>query len=47
MQLHLPKRLTIEELLALTTIATCEDCGLDHAPIRDCEEARLEKELNR
>lgn len=29
------------------TIRLCEECGLEHAPIRTCEEAREFDEINK
>lgn len=32
--------LTFDELIALTTVNDCTECGLRHASVRTCEEAR-------
>jgi hypothetical protein len=40
----MPKRLTMKELIELTKIVPCVECGLQHAAIRTCDEARLEVE---
>jgi hypothetical protein len=33
-------RLTFDQLIALTIIQRCEECGYDHAVVRTCQEAR-------
>jgi uncharacterized OB-fold protein len=40
-------KLTMEELVRLSTIGLCKKCGRLHAPVRTCEEAKLEEELAR
>ena len=30
-----------DEFMAQFTIRECPDCGLEHAPIRTCEEAKV------
>jgi len=39
--------LTMEGLLALTTIVPCARCGHDHAPIRDCGSGDLKVAVSR
>jgi hypothetical protein len=34
--------LTMSELIAMTTVRECESCGIPHAIVRTCDEARLE-----
>lgn len=36
--------MTLEELIRITTIQTCERCGLKHALVRSCEEAKTKAE---
>lgn len=33
-------KMTMEELIVLTTVRECPDCGLRHAPVRSCEDAK-------
>lgn len=33
-------QMTFEELIALTTLQDCIDCGLKHAAVRSCEDAK-------
>lgn len=35
------QKLTINDLMTICTIVTCDQCGLDHAPVRACQEAAL------
>lgn len=35
-------KLTLDQLIAITTLYDCTRCGLRHAAVRTCDEARLE-----
>lgn len=37
--------LTFDELIALTTVNDCTECGLRHAAVRSCEDAKSYNDL--